>query len=140
MDWTRRATINEQTDGTTVDSRVLINFLHIGAPVVELISNTREFIFLCRLSRYSSYICRSRLCTRVTFKRTCIPKIFMKRCITNARSTDPFAWMVYEMYNYQRNTNVICTEIQLKIETVVENSQISIALKYILIPESKFYS
>ena len=27
MDWTRRATINEQTDETTVDSRVLINFL-----------------------------------------------------------------------------------------------------------------
>lgn len=54
MDWTRRATINEQTDETTADNRVLINFLPPLAspppsfpdmPAVELISNTQGSSF-----------------------------------------------------------------------------------------------
>lgn len=57
MDWTRRATINEQTDETTADNRVLINFLPpdvcwgLGCGIN--IKYTREFVF-----PYGSFLIR----------------------------------------------------------------------------------
>lgn len=63
MNWTRQATINEQTDGTTVDNRILINFLPREVPAVELIPNTHSFFLL---DTQVSFVGRDGVC--VTFK------------------------------------------------------------------------
>lgn len=73
MDWTRWATINEQTDGTTADNRVLINFLptRAEAPAVELISNTQGSSFSSArlvLNTQVTFVGRD----GVTFKYICI--------------------------------------------------------------------
>lgn len=36
MDWTRRATINEQTDGTTANKSIVINFLPMTGPGINI--------------------------------------------------------------------------------------------------------